>query len=523
MPSKPEPSHSEMPSRLPAGQRRPVVTPPTVGHYWSKSVPASGPAAVSVIHGPSAPFPIAIGKFGISVSVHLSIQNAVNGNGGVAPVSVGATRDDTNTTSVRDADGQTYVIVRETNAPHHTLDTAQGLPDDPYFGVIGTIGQGDPIDIYRLAVNAGTSGFQFELVTQQPLSTAPVQFWLFDDTGRVMGTWLSSPSSSGSSLNLEVATPFTGSSLFLGISGVNQNGSAGASAAIDYQLCMQRFTGSAGPTITAEAGASLPSITSALFVGALVQPLTTLGAAQSQGGTVAAGSLSLPPPAPSTAIGLRVGVGSLLTRSAEPSGGVVSEGDASTAALQLSAVQGQGQGGADRLLQAAVQNTGDETEPLSGPTLDEASGGLSTLRGPGGFPLLGAGPVGGWRKTPNASSDASSTPLVIDQLDLPPADLPASSEFYSAIAERAEQADQPLADASTESLRPQGWLWGTLSSGLSVVTLLTLNAVFSNPIAGFDLLTTHHDSDSKRSHGFKSQRRSRSSVDSHGDATDERR
>jgi hypothetical protein len=39
------------------------------------------------------------------------------------------------------------VVVHETTAPHDTLATAQELPDVPYFGVIGTLGPGNPIDL----------------------------------------------------------------------------------------------------------------------------------------------------------------------------------------------------------------------------------------------------------------------------------------------------------------------------------------------------------------------------------------
>ena len=43
-------------------------------------------------------------------------------------------------------------------APHHTLATAQDFPNLPFVGVVGTLGSGDPIDLYRVTLNAGVVG-----------------------------------------------------------------------------------------------------------------------------------------------------------------------------------------------------------------------------------------------------------------------------------------------------------------------------------------------------------------------------
>jgi hypothetical protein len=63
------------------------------------------------------------------------------------------------------------------------------------------------------------------------------------------------------------------------------------------------------------------------------------------------------------------------------------------------------------------------------------------------------------------------------------------------LADRSARTD---ADAGTG--RSRDWLWGTLPSGLGTVTLLTLNALFSNPIAGYDVLPSRLDTSSTQGH-----------------------
>ena len=246
----------------------------------------------------------------------------------IAPAGIETAEDSGQTTVGTDSDGNTYVIVPETHWSHQTFATAQGLPDDPYFGVIGTIGGGEPIDLYRLTVSAATAGFQFELVSSPSASTASPRFWLFDGSGRVMGEWPSSTGSSGSLITFALDNSFSGSSLFLGVSPGNPNGRQVRPCLLGYQLWVQRFSAPTDLATATGAGAILPSIASTLFVGALVVPLLTLTAAPSRGDSSA---VSTPAPAPNDlTAGFRVSVGSMPTRSAQPAGGLMSEGEASS-------------------------------------------------------------------------------------------------------------------------------------------------------------------------------------------------
>ncbi|MGZ3413944.1 MAG: hypothetical protein ACXWNX_09575, partial [Isosphaeraceae bacterium] len=46
-----------------------------------------------------------------------------------------------------------YVLVPESSTPHHTIASAQVLPDRSYVGVFGTLA-GDEIDFYKLALDS---------------------------------------------------------------------------------------------------------------------------------------------------------------------------------------------------------------------------------------------------------------------------------------------------------------------------------------------------------------------------------
>jgi hypothetical protein len=156
-----------------------------------------------------------------------------------------------------------YVIAAETNAPHHTLASAQNLPDVPYFGVVGSIVPGDPIDLYRMTLGAGATGVDFGLVSRQSAPTVPLQFWLYDGSGRLLGEW-STGGPGIPSFRLELGAQPAGSTLYLGITAGNPGGSGGPSAAVDYQLWVGRQPAAAVSPAPASGGAAAPPPTAVM-------------------------------------------------------------------------------------------------------------------------------------------------------------------------------------------------------------------------------------------------------------------
>ena len=128
-----------------------------------------------------------------------------------------------------------YVIVPETSTPHHTIASAQVLPDLPYFGVVGTLGAGDDIDLYRLTLDSIPDRLDFGLVMQGRGASVPATFQLLDGSGQVLGTWkLGSLGNSSIQVDLERLSP--GSTLYLGVSAGNSSAPGGAFGTVDYQL-----------------------------------------------------------------------------------------------------------------------------------------------------------------------------------------------------------------------------------------------------------------------------------------------
>jgi hypothetical protein len=393
--------------------------------------------------------------------------------------------------TVTDTDGSTYLLVRETTSLHDTLTTAQSLPNVPFFGVIGTIGGGDPIDLYRLTVGPHTSGFQFELVSQSWSSTVPLSFQLFDGSGKVVGTGFSSPDITGSPINFALDNHFSGSALFLGISAPGQNG-PGAGAMTDYQLWVQQFTTPLVPPSPAGAVALLPATTNALFVGAIVQPLTatvviSVPAPEGFSNSVATNAI-----AKATGIEIRVAVESLPTHQAQPSGGVMSaESDLLSPAVGLAAAITPER-------ESSPADVGHSFEvgnrPLAHSASEEAREGLIALSGPGGFPLLAADAIGNWqRTTDNRLPTSEVASFEGEQRELNSTFLHSSPDLLQADPDVLEQ-EQQLADAHTLPGRTTTWLWSSVARSLSVATLWTLNAVFSNPFAGYDIVPSRFDS-----------------------------
>jgi len=446
------------------------------------------------------------------------VKLAAKGQGDTpAPADIEAQEDSGRASFGTDSDGNTYVVVPETVSPHQTFATAQDLPKDPYFGVIGTIGGGEPIDLYKLTVSAATAGFQFELVASPSASAGSPRLWLFDGSGRVMGEWSSSAGVGDSPISFALNNSFSGSTLFLGVSPGSPSGQAGWAAPVGYQLWVQRFSASADLASATGAGAILPSIASTLFVGALVGPLSTLSAAPSRGDSpVLSTSTSTSTPAPNDFVtGFRVSVGSMPTRSAQPAGGLMSEGESSSVLNPAyTAVEREP---TDRLLMASVQGRRTESESSNRPGGSETEGGLIAVRGPGGFPLLGADAIGSWRGNSNARVASRAGEATQEADESPSAEKTESQEPPFAVNEilpLADRSDGTDADAGTGAgaRRSRDWLWGTLSSGLGTVTLLTLNALFSNPIAGYDVLPSRLDTTGARDRGPLTARRNHMSL-----------
>ena len=315
---------------------------------------------------------------------------------------------------------------------------------------------------------------------------------------------------SGSLITFALDNSFSGSTLFLGVSPGNPMAS-GSAGPLGYQLWVQRFSAPTDLATATGAGAILPSIASTLFVGALVAPLSTLTAAPSRGDSSA---LSTPGPAPSdVTAGFRVSVGSMPTRSAQPAGGLMSEGEASSGVIPTYPVLDREP--TDRLLAASVQDHRTEPDSSNRPDGSQTEGGLIALRGPGGFPLLGADAIGSWRGNSNARVASWGGERTQQPADSPEVDPTESQEpplAANGIFPLADRLACTEADAETGARRSRDWLWGTLSSGLGTVTLLTLNALFSNPIAGYDVLPSRLDTAGASGRGPVTARRNQTSV-----------
>ena len=215
----------------------------------------------------------------------------------------------------------TYVIVPETTAPHHTLATAQNLPDLSYFGVVGAIGGGGLADLYRMTLGTDAERLDFSLTTNQSGLVIPVQFELFDSTGHALGVW-STGGQGNSSLDAQLSNVPAGTTLYLGVAVGNQNGGGGSSQAIEYQLWISHEPAPGSPSVDPSAGITLASTAIMPVISSALGAATGLAAVPSNGNAQAnAGSPENPED------GAHVAVGSAAVRSARPSGGLLSDSD----------------------------------------------------------------------------------------------------------------------------------------------------------------------------------------------------
>jgi hypothetical protein len=124
---------------------------------------------------------------------------------------------------------------------------------------------------------------------------------------------------------------------------------------------------------------------------------------------------------------------------------------------------------------------------------------LVAVRGPGGFPLLGAPAIGNWRRTSTAVAAVPAEPASPDRDDPSAGDRLAARDLAAQAAGPDRPGDGETA-ADADATRPGSWARSrvTLSFGLSMATALTLNVVLSDPVAGFDYLATRLDRDARK-------------------------
>jgi len=382
-----------------------------------------------------------------------------------------------------------YVVVAETKDPHQTLATAQELPDLPYFGVVGTIGSGDPIDLYRLTLSSPPQRLDFALVSNQSTLTVPMQFQLFDGSGQVLGVW-SLDGQGTPSLHGELGGLPAGSTLYLGITAGNPNEPGRSSATIDYQLWISLQSATDRSTIATSAVTSVASLTMTPEIASPL-PASTNPAVQPSAGD----STATPTSPPNQPDGSRVAVGSPAMRSARPSGGLLSDDDPTPLAARdfnADVVKECD----ERLLTGPTSPDGTEVEPTALSARENQPDGLVVIHGPGGFPLLGAVAIGHRRGNPATNVGDFSTPRVRGDWGPEVAAGIAAQEFLAnsdiAVTEGGDTAQ-------SRALPARGWgqFPGPVFSGLGLATVFTLNAVLSQPIAGFDYLTTRMDANGR--------------------------
>jgi hypothetical protein len=381
-----------------------------------------------------------------------------------------------------------YVIVPETKLPHQTFATAQPLPDLPYFGVVGTTASGEPIDLYRLTLTAPVASLDFGLVADQPAGAVPFQVQLFDGSGQVLGAWTVGGQGSPA-LHAGLGALPAGSTVYFGINAGNSSGPAGSSPAVDYQLWVSlqattaRAASAPGPGTTLSATGTVPP-----SAGAPLPVATSPGVVPSRGDSQAAVAA---PPNQGGSLGVAVGAPAL--RSAKPSEGLFADGEPAPAVASdfNAAVNKEWD---ERSLTDSTLQPADRTEPAPRAGREPEPDALVVIPGPGGFPLVGAVALGHRRRDPASALELGDFPTTVDTGD---GDRPDAVEL--AAQGLLGRSDNPAGEGDLTArsgdvhLRSGGGFSFSIFSALGLATVFTLNAVLSQPIAGFDYLTRRLD------------------------------
>jgi len=372
-----------------------------------------------------------------------------------------------------------YVIIPEISWPHDTIASAQVLPDLPYFGVVGSLGAGEGIDLYQLALNSVSDRLDFGVEIQGRGGSVPATFEILDGTGQVLGTWqLESPGNSSIQVGLERLNP--GYTLYLGISAGNSSTPGGTFGTADYQLWVadQPVLHSTSSSI----GTSAQPVLALTVLPPVLIPLATLGLSSPQSATAAA-----PNAQQSGSAAASVTVGSLAIRSAGASRGLLSNDESAPVAMQGPGTSAPQEVAAGSLARPESEHGGEPRpgEPAVAGRDPEASVALIST---GGFRLMGATAVGYWR-------ERGPDHEIVPEMRAP---------ALNARSEAVESTGDPNLDGRPTVLLAEGEVIGkergvrlrawsgfrvSVFSGLGVAAVWTLNAVLSQPIAGYDYLT----------------------------------
>jgi hypothetical protein len=376
-----------------------------------------------------------------------------------------------------------YVIVRDSRSPHRTLQTAQVLPDLPFFGVVGTIGSEDPVDFYRLDLSAGAFAMEFGLVSHQTGSPVPLQLQIFNGSGQLLTSWTTSGQGT-QAVEAQLSAQAAGSTIYFGISAAVASGAAGFSQPIRYQLWVGlQSTLDQSQTASDPTAAPISAMTALPASASATTPLAPIGLLSSQavlpGAAAVGGTTSAP------ASGLAVG--SLAIRSGTPYAGVLSSADSRSAdERELDTVVQSEWAGQSRAQSADQHPELVELASVSGREQEPSD--LVAMNGPGGFSVLEAVAFGHPRKTRDASVNDSVAP--------PPGEftgIPIAADTF--LLDPVRLADTRPTARENRSDSDQVWRGFPIPvfSMLSLAGAFTLNAILSQPLAGFNFVASHLD------------------------------
>ncbi len=286
-----------------------------------------------------------------------------------------------------------YLVVPESTRSHSTIDTAQHLPDVPFFGVVGSLLPSDQVDLYQISVSPASSTLSIQVRLQHSSSDTGETIWLMDRTGRVLGFESVDPSKPVADVSMMVSLPAVTGVVYFGISHVAGDSASTAVSPVSYQVWFARG-GRPGDWSESSGNATEPALVPTDPILSIIEGTHSETPTES--------TVTAPPlvPQDSTAGSHLVASGLLPTLSAAPSGGVlrvkgtpprVDVNEVLPHVLGSEVSQAQAQ---------AAQPAGRGASPEA---TQQAANGIAALtstpqarRGPGGFPLIGTALLGDW-------------------------------------------------------------------------------------------------------------------------------